>query len=52
MEVTFNWEAFISVLAHSPNLSSSGPSGAVYELLRDFFILNDSTNGFNLFFDI
>jgi len=33
MKVTLDHEAFISTLAHSPRVSSNGPSGMVYELL-------------------
>ncbi len=51
-EVTLNWEAFIFALARSPCLSSSGLLGMVYELLQDYFVLNDFVNGFNLFFEV
>ncbi len=52
IEVILNWEAFICTLASSPHLSSSGPSGMVYELLWYCFVLHDFTNGFDLFFKV
>jgi hypothetical protein len=51
-KVILNREAFISILAHSPHLSFNGPSGMVYELLRDCFILDYSTSGFDFFFNV
>jgi hypothetical protein len=52
MEVTLNWEAFISTLAHSPHFSFNGPLGMVYELLQKKFVQDDSMDGFNLFFKV
>jgi len=51
-EVTLNQEAFVSTLACSPPLSSNGPSGMVYELLQNCFVLDDFVNGFDLFFEV
>ncbi len=45
-------EAFISILTHSPSFSFNGFSGTVYELLWDYFVLDDSVNGFDFFFEI
>ncbi|KAL2620254.1 hypothetical protein R1flu_000459 [Riccia fluitans] len=39
-------------LARSPRLSSGGPSGMVFELLRDCFTLEDPTSGFDLLFKL
>ncbi|KAL2649469.1 hypothetical protein R1flu_017597 [Riccia fluitans] len=39
-------------LARSPRLSSGGPSGMVFELLRDCFTLEDLASGFDLLFDL
>jgi hypothetical protein len=50
-KVILNRKTFIFTLAHSPHLSSSGPSSMVYELLQDYSIPKDSTNGFDLFFE-
>jgi hypothetical protein len=52
IEVILDQEAFIFVLTCSPHLSFSDPSGVVYEFLRDYFVLDDSMNGFGLFFEI
>jgi hypothetical protein len=52
IEVILNWEAFISVLVHSPHLSSNGTSCMVYELLQDYFVPYDFTSNFNLFFEV
>jgi hypothetical protein len=45
-------EAFISMLPCSPRLSFGSPSGMVYELLRDYFVNNNSTSDFHLLFEI
>ncbi len=50
MEVTLDQKAFISALVRSPHLSSSGPLGMVYELLQNYFVLNDFGSGFDIFF--
>ncbi len=42
-------ETFISALTHFACLSSSGLLGMVYELLQDCFVLDDFTNGFDIF---
>ncbi len=52
IKVTLDWEAFISTLVHSPRLFYNGLSCMVYELLQDYFVLDDSTSGFNLFFEV
>ncbi len=52
MEVTLNWKTFIYALACSPHLFFGGPLGMVYEFLQDYFVPNDSINGFNLFFKV
>jgi hypothetical protein len=52
MEVILDWKTFISTLAYSPCLSSSGPLYMVYELLRNYFVLDDYASGFNLLFEI
>ncbi len=38
------------ILVRSPYLYSSGPSSMVYEFLRNCFVPNDFTSGFDLFF--
>jgi hypothetical protein len=43
-------EAFISILAHSPHLSSNGPLGMVYEFLWGYFVLDDFVSGFDFSF--
>jgi hypothetical protein len=48
-KVTLDQEAFIFALIRSPRLSSGGPSGMVYEFLRNCFVLDDSASGFDLF---
>jgi hypothetical protein len=45
IEVTLNWETFVYALVHSPHLSSDGLSSMVYELLREYFVPNDSASG-------
>jgi hypothetical protein len=52
MKVTLDQEAFIFALAPPPCLFSNGPLGMVCELLQDCFVPYDSTNGFDLFFEI
>jgi hypothetical protein len=52
IKVILNWETLIFTLAHSPHLWSSGLSSMVCELLQDYSIPKDSTNGFDLFFEI
>jgi hypothetical protein len=49
-KVALDQKTFISVLAHSPCLSYVGPLNMVYELLQYYFILDDFTSGFELFF--
>jgi hypothetical protein len=44
-KVISNQDAIIFTLAHSPHLSSNGPSVMVYELLQYYFVPNDSVNG-------
>ncbi|KAL2653713.1 hypothetical protein R1flu_021841 [Riccia fluitans] len=39
-------------LARSPRLSSGGPSGMVFELLRDCFTHEDPASGFDLLFEL
>jgi hypothetical protein len=51
-KVTLDGEAFVSVLARSPHLSSGGLSGMVYEYLWNYFVLDDFASGFNLFFEV
>jgi len=51
-EVTLNQKTFVYALVHSPCLSSGGLLGMVFELLRDCFVPNDSTSGFDLFFKV
>ncbi|KAL2634304.1 hypothetical protein R1flu_005783 [Riccia fluitans] len=43
---------FSMALARSPHLSSGGPLGMVFELLRDCFTPQDPTSGFDLLFDL
>jgi len=52
MDLILDRKTFICILTHFPHLSSNNPSGMVYELLRDYFVPNDSTNGFDLFLKI
>jgi hypothetical protein len=51
-KVTLNQEAFVFVLGFLPHLFFGGISSMVLELLRDCFILDDFSNGFNLFFEV
>jgi len=51
-KVTLNWKAFVFALAQSSHLSFDDPSGIVYELLWDYFFLNDYMSGFDLFFEV
>jgi hypothetical protein len=50
MDLVLDIEAFISTLTHSPPLSFGGSLSMVYELLRNCFVFDDSTNGFEFFF--
>jgi hypothetical protein len=52
MKVILDQETFVFTLAHSPCLSFGGPSGIMYELLRDCFVPNNFASGFNLFFEV
>jgi hypothetical protein len=52
MDLVLDKKTFISILTCFPHLSSSNPSGMVYELLQDCFVPDDSTSGFDLFFEI
>jgi hypothetical protein len=45
-------EAFIFTLTRFPCLSSDNPLGMVYELLRDYFVLDDFASDFVIFFEI
>jgi hypothetical protein len=47
-EVILDQEAFISTLACSPRLSSSGSSDMVYEFLRNYFVQHWFCNWFRL----
>jgi hypothetical protein len=47
IEVILNKETFVSTLAHSPHTFSNGPLSMMYELLRDYFVPNDSASGFS-----
>jgi len=49
MDLVLDRKAFIYALTHSPCLSSSGPLGMVYELLRHCFVPDDFTSGFDFF---
>jgi hypothetical protein len=51
-KITLDQKTFISTLVCSLHFSFSGLSGMVYELLQNYFVPNDSTSGFNLFFDV
>jgi hypothetical protein len=52
IEVTLDRETFVSDLVRSLHLFSIGLSSMVYELLRDYFVPNDFTSGFDLFFEV
>jgi hypothetical protein len=52
MEVTLDRKTFIFTLACSPRFSFGGPSDMVYELVRNYFVLDDYANGFDLFFKV
>jgi hypothetical protein len=52
MDLILDRKAFIFALMCSPSLSFGNPSGMVYELLQDCFVLDDSTSGFDLFLKI
>ncbi len=45
-------KAFIFALTCSPHLPFNGPSGMVYELLQDCFVIDDFAGGFEFFFEI
>jgi hypothetical protein len=49
MDFVLDIEAYIFVFMHLPSLSFGNPSSMVYELLQDYFVLDDSTSGFDLF---
>ncbi len=49
-EVTLDRKSFISTLACSPYLYSSGPLNMMYEHLQNCFVPNDFASGFDLFF--
>jgi hypothetical protein len=49
-KVALDQKTFISALTHSPCLSCVGLLNMVYELLQYYFILDDFTSGFELFF--
>jgi len=50
MNFVLNRKTFISMLPCSPHLSFSSPLGMVYELLKDCFVVDNFTSGFDLFF--
>jgi len=50
MEVILNQKALIFPLVCSPHFSFGGLLSMVYEFLQDYFVLDDSTSGFDLFF--
>jgi hypothetical protein len=50
-KVILDQAVFIYALVCSPRLSFDGPSGMVYEFLRNYFVPNDFANGFDLFFE-
>ncbi len=50
MEVILYQKAFIFALVRSPHLSSHSLLGMVFELLQDYFVLDDFGSGFDLFF--
>jgi hypothetical protein len=52
MEVILDRKTFISTLACSPRFSFSGLLYMVYELLRNYFVINDYASGFDLFFEV
>jgi hypothetical protein len=51
-KVILKWQTFISTLVCSPHFFFNGLLGMVYELLQNYFVLNDLMNGFNLFFKV
>jgi hypothetical protein len=51
-KVILEWETFVSAWDCSSHLSSGGPLGMVYELLRDYFVLDDYASVFDLFFKV
>jgi hypothetical protein len=42
----------MSTLIHLPRFSFGGPLAMMYKLLRDYFVLNDSMNSFDFFFEV
>ncbi len=50
MDLVLDKKAFISILPLSPQLSFYGLLGMLYELLKDWFIPNNFTTRFDLFF--
>ncbi len=52
MNLVLNRKAFISMLPCSPCLPFDSLSNMVYELLRDCFVPNNCTSGFDFFFEI
>jgi hypothetical protein len=52
IEVTLNQDAFNFDFVFLSHFSLDGPSSMVHELLRNYFVPNDSTSGFNLFFEV
>ncbi len=46
MNLVLDKKAFIYVLTCSPRLSFNDPLSMVYEVLHDYFVLNDSISGF------
>jgi hypothetical protein len=51
-QIILDQRTFISALACSPPFSFVGPLGMVYELLQNYFVPNDFTSGFDLFFEV
>jgi hypothetical protein len=49
MNLILDINVFIFALTHFPCFSFNGPSGMVYELLWDCFVLDDYANGFDFF---
>ncbi len=52
IKVTLNRHAFISTLVYSSCISSYHPLSIVYEILQNYFVLDNSMSDFNLFFEI
>jgi hypothetical protein len=51
-QIILDQQTFISTLVCSPPFSFVGPLGMVYELLQNYFVPNDFTSGFDLFFEV